>query len=211
MHNELKRLERLLITMGNMVESLLADSVMALVEGSPPLMPGIRREDCKAHEQWLEADKLCLELLASGKLEPAQVRFVWAADKIATALKRTADESLRIGESLCSCADSSPTAGALSATPRMATLTQSMLSDALEALVNRDAVEAAALHLVSRELASLNGQATRELTEGLAGGRIAVPLGAACLGAAQRLARIGDEALEISNQVSRLYRHNQTA
>jgi len=203
-------LERLLVAMGNMVESLFADSVVTLIEGSPALMPEMRQEDCKAHEQWLAIDKLCVELLADTSLEPEQVRFVWAAEKIATALKRTADESLRIGQTLRSSPGSPPAAGSLSTTPRMATLAQSMLSDALEALVNRDPVEAVALHLVFRELASLKSAAGRELTEGMANGHVRVPAGVACLAVAEGLERVGQEVLEVSNQVHRLYRRNQT-
>jgi phosphate transport system protein len=209
-HGEVRELERRVIAMGNMVESLFADSVMALIESSPGMVPGMRAEDCRAHEQWLEVDKLCIELLTAGQLEADQIRFVWAAARIATDLKRTADESLRIGEALRSCVPEYPSMSKpLASVPRLAELTQSMLGDALDAFVNRDAVQAGALHLVFRELASQTAQTVKAITQGLTTSEIAAPLGAACLGVAQRLQRIGDEVLDISNQVSHLHRHTQ--
>ncbi|MCK4373944.1 MAG: hypothetical protein KAX19_01405 [Candidatus Brocadiae bacterium] len=202
---EVQELERQLIAMGNMVESLFADSVMALVERTPGVLPGLRAEDCRAHERWLEIDKFCTELLINGELDPEQVRFISAAIKIASDLKRTADECVRIGEGVRSCElDSLATAGSLASIPPMAALTQSMLSDAIEAFIRRDAAQAAALHLVFRELASLNGRAVKELSEGIAGGEIPAAVGAAFVGVAQRLERIGDDVLSIANQVRHL-------
>jgi len=208
----LEELERRVIAMGNMVESLFADSAMALIESSSATVPQMRTEDRRAHERWLEIDKLCVELLTMGDLTAEQVRSVWAAARIAGALKRAADESLRIGESLRSClAAGAVEATSLASIPRLAALAQSMLGDAIEALANRDAAEAATLRQTFRELTSLSSLATQELTERLTAGEIGMPVGAVCLGVAQRLERIGDEVLDISNQVNHIYRQNQSS
>jgi len=207
---DVRELEQRVIAMGNMVESLFADSVMALVESSPGMVPGMRAEDCRVHEQWLEIDRLCIQLLVEKQLEGEQIRFVWAAARIATDLKRAADESFRIGEALRSCVpEYPPNSKSLASVPALAALTQSMLSDAVEALVNRDAVEAGTLHLLARELTSQAAETANEITQGLTTSEIGAPVGAACLSVAQRLQRIADEVVDISNQVGHLYRRPQ--
>lgn len=206
-----QELERRLITISNMVESLFADSLIGLVEPNPATLE-LRAEDCRAHEQCLEIDKLCTELLTNGGLSAQEVRFTSAAIKIAADLKRTADECLRIGEEVrIHQLDSASTTESLASIARMAELTQSMLSDGIEALINRDAAAAAGLYPLFQELASLKSQAVEELTERMVEEEIAIPLLATFLGVAQRLERIGDEVLDISNQVRHLYPRNQRA
>jgi len=206
---EVQEVERQVIAMGNLVESLFADSVMALIERNPAMVPEMREEDCRAHERGLEVDRLCTELLTNGELAAEQVHVVWTAGKIISDLKRVADESLRIAEGLRSCqAESLAAAQALASIPGMAELTQSMLSDALEAYVNHDLTEAAAVHLVYRELAALHAQAADELSRGMADGEVAAPTGAAFIAVAGRLERIGQEALNIGAHVSHLCRAN---
>ncbi len=203
----LQELQRQVVAMGNMAESLFAQCVVALVERTVGPMGELRQEDYRAHERRLEIDRLCFDLLSSGELDREQVRFVSAAGKIATDLKRAADESLRIAEAIRAC-DSERLAEAEfpQSISRMATLTQSMLSDVLEAFINRDSAEAGALHLVFREVSSLAGGAVEELTGGMTDGKITVPAGVALVGVVRGLKRVGDDVLDISNQVSHLYR-----
>jgi phosphate transport system protein len=208
---EVEELERQVVAMGSMVESLFAEAAMALIEGSPGMVPDLREEDCRAHERWLEIDKLCTELLTNGELDPDQVHFVWAADKIATDLKRAADGALRVGASIRSCDPGSlPTAESLAGIPQMAELTQSMLSDVIEAFINHDAAEAGGLHLVFRELASLNGRTREELASAMSDGKLPVPLGLSLVCLAQQFEEIGNEVLDISNQVRQLHRLNNS-
>ncbi len=203
---ELDELERQLIEMGNMVESLFADSVVALMEKDWGAETELREEDYRAHESWLKIDKLCLDLLCNRKLKADQVRFVSAAIKIASALKRTADQSLHIGEIIRSFElESLPDAGSLAPVASMIELTQSMLGDVIEALVNHNAEEAAGLHLVSRELASLDAKAVDELGDAMLNGRVPVHLGTGLVRAVQRLQHVGNEVLDIANQLYHVY------
>ena len=205
----LQELEQRLIALGNTVESLFADSVMALIERIPEAAPELREEDYKAHERWREIEKLCIDLLSSGALEREQVQFVAAAGKIATDLKRTADESLRIAEHIRPAGRSEVRSSAqLGPIPQMAELTQSMLSDALEAFINRDGPEASGLHLIFRQLAELGAEAVESLAQAMQKRKLPVATGLAYAGMAERLEGIGKEVLNISSQVSHLCRNN---
>jgi len=193
--------------MGNTVESLFADAVVALMDRDRQAVPELREEDYRAHERWLEIDKLCVDSLCEGDLDEDGVRFVSSAIKIAAALKRMADESLRVGEGIRAFGpEVLPASKSLAAIPPMVERTQSMLSDVMEALVNHDCKEAAALHLACRELASLDDRAVEQLGEGMLNGAIPLKLGTGFVRMAQRLQRIGHEVLDIANQVCHVSR-----
>jgi phosphate uptake regulator len=198
------QLERLLVGMCNMAESLFADAVVAFLDGRADMVKGLRAEDYRTHERWLEIDQLAMDLLSTGGPDPQQMTFIGAAMKIAGGFKRAADESLRIGESLRACQVSN-LAGADSL-PRMIELTQSMLGDAVEALLNQDATQASALYLVFRELSALCEQGRRQLGEAIEHGSMAPHVGVALVGVTFGLGRIGDEMLGIANQVAHIYR-----
>ncbi len=204
---DLRRLERHVIAMGNMVESLFADAVVALMDRNFQAVPELREEDYRAHERWLEIDKLCVDFLCDGNLDEDGVRFVSSAIKIAGALKRMADESLLVGGGMRACGpELPPAAESLAAISPMVERTQAMLSSVMDAFVNRDCEEAAGLHLAYRELALLDDRAVEQLGKGIMSGGITVQLGTEFVGMAQRLQRIGHEVLDVSNQVSHLYR-----
>lgn len=198
---EVRELERQLIALANLVESLFAEAVMAVIENNRQAVPDLREEDYRAHERWIEIDRLCTELLTNGDLGQEQVLFLWGAMKIATHLKRAADESMRIGQAL---REGEPET--LGAVPRMAQLAQGILGDALSALATREPDEAAGLHLTHRELTSLASQAADDLVEQMESGEIAPSTGLALADIADRLSHVADEALGIAHQVAHLYR-----
>ena len=207
------QLERLLVGMCNTTESLFADAVVAFLDGSSEMTKELRAEDYRAHERRLEIDQLALDLLTTAAPDPQQTAFIGAAMKIAGGLKRTADESLRIGERLRSCQlENLARADSL---PQMIELTQTMLSDAVEALLSQGSAEEAspagegpALHLVLRELATLAENGQRQLGESIQKGHLPPHAGVALVGVVEGLCRIGDEVLGISNQIAHVYRSN---
>ncbi len=198
------QLERLLVGMCNMAESLFADAVVTFLDGRTDLVKELRAEDYRAHERALDIDQLGMDLLGTADPDPQQRTFIAAAMKIAGALKRTADESLRIGESLRACQlDSMAGADSL---PQTIELTQSMLSDAIEAFLNQDPTQASALYLVFRELTTFSEQCRRQLGEAIQKGGLAPHVGVALIGVTFGLGRIGDEVLGVANQVAHIYR-----
>ena len=203
------QVEHLLVGMCNMAESLFADAVVGFLDGRADLVKELRAEDYRAHERWLEIDQLSMDLLTGAEPDPQQVGFIGAAMKIAGGLKRTADESLHIGESLRACQMGS--LADADSLPRMIELTQSMLGDAVEALLSQDATQASALYLVFRELSTLSEQGRRQLGESIQKGTLPPHVGVALVGVSYGLSRIGDEVLGIANQVAHIYRAEASA
>ncbi|MFW6188915.1 MAG: phosphate signaling complex PhoU family protein [Planctomycetota bacterium] len=204
----IERVGQCLLRMCNSVESLFADALVAYLDGSPEMADELRTDDYRVHEQWVEIDRLCRGLLSRPAADRGRVRSLLCAVQIAGALKRAADESQQLGQRLreCGLAGTPPT----DSLPRMIELTQTMLGDVVEALVNRDPAEASGVHLVFRELADLHRRAEGAIARGIAEGGIDAPAGAALMGVPQRLLRIGDEAVGIAGRVARFYREAES-
>ena len=212
MPGEVGEVKRRLLAMGSMVESLMAASLLALLDGDAAAVPELREEDCRTHEQWLEVDKLCTELLTSGKQDAEQVRFLAAATKIAGAFKRVGDEALRIAEAMRACEPGClSTAKASASVPRLAELAQGMLNDAIESLIQGDPERVGGLHEASRTLTASHASAVRALFQGVSDGEVGVAPAAALTGVAQRLERIGSDALDAATHVRHFYLRNHKA
>lgn len=202
----LDELERQVIAMGNMVESLFTDSVMRLIDHVAGETGELRRSDCRAHERSLEIDNLCLDLLSEGSLDPSELRRVWASGRIVAALKRAADESLRIATSahngkLCELSREAQLEGI----PGMAELTEQMLSDCLQAFVDHDSGAAQTLHAVYPRLASLRDRAIAEIKEHMLAEQLPMDAGVELICIAYQLVRIAEDVLEVANQMSHQY------
>jgi phosphate uptake regulator len=190
-----------LAAMGSMVESLFAECIVALIDESPDLVSDMRTEDTRAHEECIRIDKLCVELLCTTDPDPGAVRSALGAVKIAGALKRIADDAVRIAEASQAWGhDNVGVARSLSSLPRMAELIQGMLGDAVDGLIRRRAEASAGLHLVLGEVRDAGQVLAGRLADGVGKGNVTPEASGAFCVMAQHLERIGGEVLEVANQ-----------
>jgi phosphate uptake regulator len=203
---ELGELERQVIALGNLVENLFAESVMLIIDRRESEHVSLRAEDCRAHERVIEIDHLCLELLTRSELTEHQVRFVWSVGRMATDLKRTADESLRIGQGAMRAGlPELPGAVDLDSLAQMVAMVQSMLGDCIEAFINRDTEEATGLHNSFRELANLSQQTRSQCKDLLESDLLGTEAAFELSHLAQRLLTTGEQILDIGNLVAHLH------
>lgn len=190
-----------LAAMGTMVESLFAECIVALIDESPDLVSDMRAEDTRAHEQCLQLDKLCVEMLCGERPDPERARAALAAVKIAGALKRIADNALRIAEASQACGrDSVGVARSLKRLPRMAELMQGMLGDAVDALIRRRPEASTGLHLVLSEIRDAGYGIPEDLAGRILDGTMTPEAAARFCQIGQILEQMGSEVLEIANQ-----------
>ena len=203
---EVKAVRRRILALAGIVESVFADAVLAMADADSSVVRDVRREDYRAHKVWLDTDSLCVELLEKGQLEAGQARYIAAAIRIAVDLKQMADKAMCIPRYMKACPeDGIPSGPWTDVLSRMAEIGEGMLSSSLECLANRDAAGARALHLVSRESSSLNSQLIQQVNHGLASGRLQPQVGTALVLAGNALEQISQYALDVANQVRRLY------
>ncbi len=142
--NELARLREQILFMGAEVEAMIEGSVRALVERQSELAHAVMERDRQVDQLELLNDSLCLNLLARRQPVASDLRFITVVLRIARDLERVGDQAVNIAERVLELNQEPPLKTYIDI-PRMAEQAQSMLRDALDALVNGDDVKARAL------------------------------------------------------------------
>lgn len=194
-----------LVDMADIVESAIAESILAFVDADSAAAKEARLDDYRAHNARLRLDGLCGDLL-SGTLTAADLRFVCASVKIGMDLKFMADEAMRINQHMAILAGGSDAKVESAQTVfRIAEMTQSMFGDGVEALVSHHPGEARGLHGIHRELGELQAQYLEQVTGEIEGGSLSPSGGVAGVLVTRSFQRIGDYVLDLANHVARLY------
>ena len=200
---------RELTALGNRVESVVADCVLALVEQDDELASTLREDNFRTRDAWLALDKTCTERMSSEGLNEWKARFLSATIKIGVDMKKMADESFVILEQMHNLsATGNMRSEFLERIPRMADLTQDILGKSVEALVHQEPSEARPAKTLHRKLASLNEEAFDEITADLSKGETSARGAVSLILIARTLQKIGDYALDISIHVRRLFGNN---
>jgi phosphate transport system protein len=206
---ELETLREQLASLADIVESVFAESIIALVDGDLAAAREVRQEDYKAHKVWLQADRLCVDLLASGALGLDEVNMVCASVKTALDLKMMADEAMHISQLISMCSAEKLSRGAATdLIPSMAELTQGILADTSEALANRSAIETEQLHKAYGELESLNRQLFEHLAKEIASAKQGPQVALALTLVGRAFTDMGHYAVDVANHIPSVHREN---
>ncbi|MGZ8829825.1 MAG: phosphate signaling complex protein PhoU [Thermoanaerobaculia bacterium] len=157
---DIEHLKELVLRMGAMVEDAISDSIRALVERDSALAERVIASDDAIDEMELEIDQHTIELIA--KMQPAAVdlRFVATAMKINPELERIADLAVDVCERAVEL-NREPLLKPI--IPRLPTMAQDMVRQALDAFVRRDASMARRVIARDDEVDALTEQSFREL------------------------------------------------
>lgn len=134
---ELKELKDKLLLMGGSVESQLQDALQALIERNSDLAIRVVENDLAVNKLDVEIDETCLRLLALHQPTAGDLRFITTAMKISTELERMSDLAENIAERAIEL-NKEPQLKPYIDIPRMANWTIRMVSESLDAFVNRD-------------------------------------------------------------------------
>jgi phosphate transport system protein len=140
----LGEVNELLLRMGGCCEAILAKSLRALFSRDQALAETVRADDLEIDRLDIAIDEAVLRSLALQAPVADDLRRVLAAKDIATDLERVGDLARNIAKSAIRLADRVP----IPIPPHLEALAgecQSMLGDALQAFVHRDAERARAL------------------------------------------------------------------
>jgi phosphate transport system protein len=135
---ELTELHKLILSMSSLTEESIARSLAALQSLDKDKAQDVIDEDIKVNELEVSIDDKCLHLIALYQPAAMDLRFIAMAMKMCTDLERIADLAVDICQRVQEIADQ-PQLKPLIDIPKLAGLAQSMLRDAVDAFVNRDA------------------------------------------------------------------------
>ena len=197
---ELEQLKRRLLEMGGLAEENVRLAVKGLVDRDHALIDRVLMGDEPLNALHIEIDNRSFTLLALYQPMAADLRTIVAALKINTDLERVGDLAVNIAEAARRYA-SHPPVKKLIDIPRMASIAQTMLRDALDAFVRRDVDLAQQVLNEDDKLDALKTQIFRELLTYMLQDTSTIEPALDLILVSRHLERIGDHATNIAEDV----------
>ncbi|MDR1990596.1 MAG: phosphate signaling complex protein PhoU [Acidobacteriaceae bacterium] len=211
---ELETLKTRLLEMGGLAEEQVRMAVKGLVDRDRDLLDQTLTGDQPVNNLHIEIDSRCFTLLALYQPMAADLRTIVAAVKINTNLERVGDLAINIAEAAHRYTLHPPVKKLIDI-PRMASIAQTMLRDALDAFVRRDVDLAQQVLREDDYLDSLKTQIFRELLTYMLQDPSTIEPALDLILVSRHLERIGDHATNIAEDVifivsARDVRHHTT-
>jgi phosphate transport system protein len=197
---ELEQLKARLLEMGGIAEEQVRLSVKGLVDRDRDLIARVLTGDDPLNALHIEIDKRCFTLLALYQPMAADLRTIVAAVKINTDLERVGDLAINIAEAARHYTEHMPVKRLIDI-PRMATIAQGMLRDALDAFVRKDIDLAQRVLNEDDTLDALKTQIFRELLTYMLQDPSTTEPSLELILISRHLERIGDHATNIGEDV----------
>jgi phosphate transport system protein len=197
---ELQQLKSRLLEMGGLAEEQVRLAVKGLVDRDRDLIEQVLTGDEPLNALHIEIDNRCFTLLALHQPMASDLRSIVSAVKINTDLERVGDLAINIAEAARRYAQHAPVKKLIDI-PRMATVAQSMLRDALDAFVRQDTQLAQLVLNEDDTLDSLKTQIFRELLTYMLQDPTTIEPALDLILISRHLERIGDHATNIAEDV----------
>jgi phosphate transport system protein len=197
---ELEELKNKLLLMGGRTEAIIQKSVEALTRRDAALARGVFDDDHAIDRLEIDIEERCVGLLALRQPLAADLRSITAALKISNDLERMGDHAVNIATCAARLAEVPPLKPLVDI-PRMADMAASMLRDALDAFVRRDAATARRLCRRDDEVDNLNRQLFRELLSYMMEDPATITRAMDLILVARNLERIADLATNVAEEV----------
>ena len=198
---ELKELHKELLRMGVMAQEAIFKSVEALKNRDKAMANGVISLDDKIDQLELMIDERCIDLIARHQPMAGDLRFITTGMKINAELERIADLAVDISQRVLELADK-PLLKPLVDIPKLSTIAQSMVRDAIDAFVNKDAELARKVALSDSEADKLRNLVQDELiNDFMAKDCKSAPRAVPLLLITRHLERICDHATNIAEDI----------
>jgi phosphate transport system protein len=197
---ELHTIKDRLLAMGSLAETMIHQSVRALVERDESLIQGVLVHEEEMDLLCIEIDDRCFTRLALQQPMASDLRFLVASIKINSDLERIADQAVSIVLRARTLLHE-PQVKPLIDIPRMAALAQEMVRRSLDAFVRRDPELARGVIESDDEVDSLRDQVFRELLVYMMADTATVPRALGLILISRNLERIADHATNIAEDV----------
>jgi phosphate transport system protein len=174
--------------------------MQALLERDRALMASVVEGDEAINRLHLEIDDRCFKLLALYQPMAVDLRMIVAAVKINSDLERVGDLAVNVAEASERYVEHAPVKPLIDI-PRMGSMAQRMLDEALKAFVSRDVELAQAVLTQDDVLDGLKDQIFRELLTYMLGDTRKIEPGIDLILISRHLERVGDHATNIAEDV----------
>jgi phosphate transport system protein len=197
---ELDRLNKMIVEMGGLAESQLADAIEAVTKRDSDLAARVIQDDEKVDQLERDLDNLAIRLLALRQPMARDLREIVAALKIAADIERICDYAANVAKRSIALAQSPPLQ-LVYALPRMAHLALLLVKDVIDAYVARDADKAIAVWNRDEELDEMYSSVFREFLTYMMEDPRNIGACTHLLFMAKNIERIGDHATNIAENL----------
>ena len=159
---ELKELHKDILKMGVMAQEAIFKSIEALKNRDKAMAQEVINADNKIDELELVVDEKCIDLIARYQPMAGDLRFITTGMKINSELERIADLAVDISQRVLSLVDK-PLLKPLIDIPKLSTIAQNMVRDAIDAFVKKDVALARNVVLADSQADALRNQVADEL------------------------------------------------
>jgi phosphate transport system protein len=198
---ELRNLKDRLLAMGGRCEQMISTAVRSFEDRDADLANEVMEADRTMNEDELAADELAMRILALRQPVGRDLRFAVAAFKASTDLERIGDEAVNIAERAIEMEPAERLSPPGSKLPEMARLAGVMLRDALNALVEEDAVKAQCVFEQDDAVDDIYSEVMSLCVEDMKDDPDRIPDGMRICNCAKYLERIADHATNIAEMV----------
>jgi phosphate transport system protein len=200
-HKELDALEQTMLDVADRCERMTAMAVDALTLADLDLSDQVEVEDAELDQVYLETHNRWLNLMARQQPMGGDLRLMSALLHLNVTFERTGDQCVNIAK-LARLCDGLPTrARILEQIREMGDLVRPMIRTAAEAFVRRDADEARLLPAMDEPIDRINRLMYREVVDCAPDTQL-IEWATHMMMAARALERIGDQAVDIGEQVA---------
>jgi phosphate transport system protein len=196
---ELAKFKETLLMMGSYAESAVSQAVQAVIDRNDDLADKVRQDDDIMDQYEIDIDEAGINLLARAPLA-SDLRLIMVAMKISQNLERIGDEATTIARRAREL-NQEPQIKAYVDIPRAATIALSMLKDALDAFVHKDAEKARAVIPRDKEVDGINRQLYRDLSAFMAQNPDTIGRCLNLITVSKALERVADHATNIAQEV----------
>jgi phosphate transport system protein len=197
---ELEKLKARLLQMGGLAEEHVRLAVKGLVDRDRDLIERVIAGDEPLNRMHIEVDGRCFTLLALHQPMAVDLRSIVAAVKINTDLERVGDLAVNIAEAARQYVAHAAVKKLIDI-PRMASIAEGMLRDALDAFVRRDTLLAQRVLDQDDLLDDLKTQIFRELITYMLQDPTTIEPSLDLILISRHLERIGDHATNVAEDV----------
>ncbi|MEP7059342.1 MAG: phosphate signaling complex protein PhoU [Actinomycetota bacterium] len=200
-HDELDSIELEVLAEGELAERAIGRSVAALVTRDADLAREVIAEDDAVDERYLSVERRILEVLALQTPVAGDLRRLSAILHINLHLERIGDQAVNVAKIFLSVQDLPPGGTILSHLNEMGDVVRAMIRTALASLRDRDLELALSLPAMDDPVDRLNLGMYREVAK-LAADPEMLDWGLRMNVLARQLERVGDNAVDIGEQVA---------
>lgn len=197
---DLEGIQATVMKMGGLVEEALRGAIKALESGDTELAQNVRKSDRSVDELDLKLKHDAARILALRAPTASDLRTVLSVIEISAHLERCGDYAKNIAKRSIVLAENAQVEGAIPSLRRMATFVLSMLSDALDAYIRKDATLAEAVIERDLEADDMYNTLFRSLLTHMMEDPRSIAAGMHLHFIAKNIERVGDHATGIAEQ-----------